>query len=177
MDEDALLAQCEMTKGRTRGPGGQHRNKVETMVELRHTPTGISAHAGERRMVTENKRVALFRLRLRLAVDHRCPVPSGEVGSDLWRSRRKSPERGPGASPAARLHSGGRIVCSPEHHDFPALLAEALDVIAAAGWDVAKAALRLDVSPTQLVKLLKDHRPALTRLNAERQERGLHGLK
>jgi len=177
LDDESLLAQCDLSKDRTRGPGGQHRNKVETQVILLHTPTGISAHAGERRTVTENKRVAIKRLRLRLAVEHRCPVPLGEIGSELWRSRRRAPARGPGASPTPRARSGGRIVCAPDHHDYPSLLAEALDVIAAADWDLAKAALRLDVSPTQLLKLIKDHPPALIHLNNERKARGEHALK
>ena len=39
--EEALLKQCEITFGRTAGPGGQHRSKVETAVSLRHAPTDI----------------------------------------------------------------------------------------------------------------------------------------
>ncbi|MBL8745832.1 MAG: peptide chain release factor-like protein, partial [Phycisphaerae bacterium] len=72
---------------------------------------------------------------------------------------------------------GGRIQCSPEHHDFPALLAEALDVIADAGWDVKRASVRLGVSMSQLVKFIKDHPPALVKLNAERVKIGERALK
>lgn len=175
--EEDLLAQCSLTKGRTRGPGGQHRNKVETQVMLLHEPTGVSGQAGERRSVTENKRVAITRLRLRLATEHRCPVPLGEIGSDLWRSRLKRAVAGPGAAPPGPAHASGRIACNPSHRDYPALLAEALDTIAAAGWDVAKAALRLGVSPSQLVKLIKEHPPAFLALNDQRRARGEHPLK
>src|SRR5215471_12693999 len=87
LDGEELLAQCEMTKGRTKGPGGQHRNKVETRVTLEHKPTGLLAHAGERRSVVDNKRVALFRLRLALAVAVRTAVPAGDVRSQLWQTR------------------------------------------------------------------------------------------
>ena len=43
-----LRKQCQVTFGRTSGPGGQHRNKVETAVRIIHVPTGIRAAAGER---------------------------------------------------------------------------------------------------------------------------------
>lgn len=160
-DED-LLKECQIGKGRSSGPGGQHRNKVETQVTITHLPTGVTARAGERRSAEENKRVAIRRLRLALAVEVRTVVPAGEIRSDLWRSR---------------CTPDGRIVCNPAHRDYPSLLAEALDVLAAAGWDPRKAALRLCCSPSQLVKLVKEHPPALEALNRERAERRLHPLR
>ncbi|MFM9957715.1 MAG: peptide chain release factor family protein [Phycisphaerales bacterium] len=184
-----------MGKSRSRGPGGQHRNKVETGVELLHEPTGVEAQATERRSVTENRREALWRLRLALAVRVRTPVGAGEIGSGLWRSRVNRPKAGPGNAAGTdpvlkelgvRLRadavgadgrSPGRIVVSPEHHDFPSLLAEALDVIASAGWDPKPASARLGVSATQLVKLVKEHPPAFLVLNREREQRGMGSLK
>jgi hypothetical protein len=193
LDEEDLLAQCTLTRSRSSGPGGQHRNKVESQVILLHTPTGLTAQAAERRTAAENKRVAVRRLRLTLAVEHRCPVPRGGIGSDLWKSRRSTPPRGkteeifPGirvridpAGGAEGRPAGaplGRIACNPDHHDYPALLAEALDVIADANWDTRRAAARLEVSASQLLKLVKDHPPALLRLNAERAARGERPLK
>ncbi len=183
LDEDALLAQCDLSKNRSSGPGGQHRNKVESQVILRHRPTGIEAQAAERRSSHENKRVALRRLRLLLAVEVRTPTPAGEIGSALWRSRVKRPptprveEIAPGIRVRAAEATGGRIECSPDHHDYPALLAEALDAIADAGWDVKKAALRLGVSPSQLVKFVKEHPPALIKVNEYRHKMGEHPLK
>lgn len=158
--EPALLAACRLGKGRASGPGGQHRNKVETLVEITHEPTGLSAHAGERRSATENKAVAIRRLRLLLATEHRIPVPLGEIGSDLWRSRVRA----------------GKIACNPDHEDFPAMLAEALDVVVAAKHDMKRAAIRLSCTPSQLTKLIKDHPPALAALNRARDDAGLHPL-
>lgn len=181
LDGDELLAQCEIGFGRAAGPGGQHRNKVQTLVRLMHTPTGVEAHAGERRSQIENKHVAIKRLRLALAINVRMPVPAGEIGSELWRSRRQNPKAGQegGRSPLGRWRGGGtgKIVVNPEHHDYPALLAEALDVIAAAGWDVKAASLRLEVSASQLIKLIADHPHALAHLNAQRQQAGLRPLR
>lgn len=162
LDDEELLAQCALTKGRASGPGGQHRNKVETLVTLSHEPTGVEAHAGERRSVMENRRVALFRLRLRLAVDVRTPVPAGDARSALWRSRSEG---------------SGRIACNPEHRDYPSMLAEALDMAAACGWNVRKAASRLSCTPSQLLKLVKEHPPAWVWLNEGRASAGERPLK
>ena len=163
-DDDALLAQCSVGTSRTGGPGGQHRNKVETAVVLTHQPTGVSAKASERRSQVENKRVALRRLRLNLAIVHRL-LPRqakglGEITSDLWRRRRQ----------------GGRLPCNPENKDYPALLAEAMDILADSGWDPKKAGLRLGVTPTQLIRLCKGAAPAIVRINEARQSLGLHAL-
>jgi len=162
LDEAALLDLCERSTQRTSGPGGQHRNKVETAVFLRHESTGIEAHAGERRSVHENAPVALRRLRLALAVGVRCAVAEGDQRSALWKSR---------------CDARGRVACNPEHWDYPALLAEAMDNLWACGLDPRPAALRLTCSASQLVRLVKDHPPALALLNAARRAEGLHALR
>lgn len=181
LTDDALIAECEIGFGRTSGPGGQHRNKVQSLVRFVHRPTGIEAHAGERRSQAENRSVALRRLRLNLAVGFREPVPGGPIGSDLWKSRRRCAPKGHegGKSPLGRFRGGGTgyIVVNPEHHDFPALLAEALDVIAASGWDAKQASLRLEVSASQLIKLVAEHPPAMVLWNQERTRLGLGGLR
>lgn len=157
-----LLAQCELGRGRTSGPGGQHRNRVATQVILTHTPTTATAQAGERRSAETNKKVALHRLRYLLAVEIRTEVPAGEARTELW---------------SARCNAQGRIVCSTSHRDHATLIAEAMDVIAACAWDVTTAAKRLCCTQTQLVRLLGEHPPALTKCNHERQARSLRPLR
>jgi hypothetical protein len=155
-----LLAECEIRRLRRGGPGGQHRNKVETAVVITHRPTGISAEANERRSQTENQGQAMFRLRLRLAVEVRSPVVDVEP-SGLWRNRRR----------------GGRIVVSETHNDFPALLAEALDVVGECEYDLAAAASRLDVTTSQLGKFLQRESTAWLQVNEARRTRGLRPLR
>jgi len=159
---DALLAECKMRRLRRSGPGGQHRNKVETAVELLHLPTGISAEASERRSQAANRSAALFRLRVNLALGIRGSGPVGAYPSPLWSSRR-------GAS--------GQISVRADHEDFPALLAEALDVISLSDDDLSKAAKVLGCTPSQLVKLLKKEPHALAEINRRRRAQGLHVLR
>jgi protein subunit release factor B len=66
LPDDALLGQCEVTVHRAGGPGGQHRNKVETAIRLLHLPSGVMAVAKDERSRTQNLRKALERLRGKL---------------------------------------------------------------------------------------------------------------
>ena len=68
---EQLRDECEVRFQRRSGPGGQHRNKVETAVILIHTPTGVKAEANERRSQAENLKVAMRRMRVNLALEFR----------------------------------------------------------------------------------------------------------
>ena len=161
LDLESLMKQCTMTRGRASGPGGQHRNKVETHITIMHDPTGIEAQAGERRLAKENQRVALKRLRLNLATHVRVEVPRGEIRSELWKSRCRN----------------RKIVCSVKHFDFPSMLAEAFDVIDACAYDMRKASTRLECTSSQLLRLIASHPPALAKFNDERRLRSMRPLK
>lgn len=155
---EQLLAACEQTHGRSAGPGGQHRNKVATTVRLLHRPTGVEATARERRSQAQNLSMALFRLRVNLALEHRAAVT---LPTELWVGRTR----------------GGKIACNVRHADYPAMLAEALDHVDRHRGDVKKAALVLEVSTTQLVRFLATEPRALDLVNSLRKKRGMNPLK
>lgn len=159
--DDLLLQQCRTRRFRHSGPGGQHRNKVETAVELIHEPTGIVAVATERRSQAENQRVALRRLRLQLAIELRTVRSATVHPSDLWESRCLK----------------GRIQCSERHADFPRMIMESLNAIHAKDYDVKTAAGALGCSTSQLVRFVGRVPEALAMVNTERSSRGLRPLK
>ncbi|XP_058194782.1 uncharacterized protein LOC131311366 isoform X2 [Rhododendron vialii] len=68
MSDEKLMSQCEMDTFKVSGPGGQHRNKRESAVRLKHLPTGIVAQASEDRSQHKNRASALARLRNKLAL-------------------------------------------------------------------------------------------------------------
>jgi len=161
LEAGELLSQCTVRRTRRSGPGGQHRNKVETAVVLEHRPTGVAAEASERRSQSENQREALRRLRLNLALAVRSQTPADGEPSALWRSRCRN----------------RKISVNPRHEDFPALLAEALNILSACEMNVRSAAARLGCTGTQLVRFLQEEPRALSQLNRAREEAGLGPLK
>lgn len=89
LDDEALLAECEQEVFIASGPGGQHRNKSETAVRLRHGPTGLVASATERRSQAQNKTVALERLREKLAKRATAPKPRKKTRPTAASQRRR----------------------------------------------------------------------------------------
>jgi hypothetical protein len=158
---ERLLRDCNSLRTRRGGPGGQHRNKVETAVVLTHAPSGVSAEANERRSQHQNHRVAVFRLRVNLALAVRCQHAESQVPSRLWLSRCRN----------------GRVAVNPDHDDFPALLAEALDVLEVCNMDVRIAARQLTITTSQLTKFLRLEPRAVAQVNQYRNRLGLRPLR
>ena len=102
-----LLAECEVTTFRASGPGGQHRNRRESAVRLRHLPTGIVVVATERRSQHQNRAVALERLERKLALRRRTRKRRLATGPTAASARRRIQEKKHhGAIKAARAAPG-----------------------------------------------------------------------
>jgi hypothetical protein len=157
---DELLKDCEIRRSRASGPGGQHRNTVETAIEITHRPTGVVVSASERRSQEQNRQVAVQRLRLALAVQHRTTGADIVEPSALWISRCVA----------------SRIQCNDRHQDFASLMAEALNAVHAKAYDVRKSAAALGCSSSQLIRFLARTPEALNVVNRERQARALGKL-
>lgn len=65
-DRASLERDCDIQYFIATGPGGQHRNKVETGVRLTHRPTGIVVTATERRSQRANREAAFERMAAKL---------------------------------------------------------------------------------------------------------------
>jgi hypothetical protein len=158
LDGERLHGECDIRFQRRSGPGGQHRNKVETAVHLTHRRTGVSAQASERRQQGENLAVALERLRIQLALDER---RTWDRPSLLW----------------TRRCGNGKLRVSRQHGDYAALLAEALDVLAQESWQPAAAGAQLACSSSQLVRFLQKEPAALVYVNRQRAAMGKGPLR
>ena len=64
-DED-LLRECEIETFRSSGPGGQHVNKTESAVRLKHAASGIVVTSQQERSQHRNKTLCLRRLRKKI---------------------------------------------------------------------------------------------------------------
>lgn len=67
-DSDAeLLRECEVDTFRASGPGGQHVNKTESAVRLRHLRSGVVVTSQQERSQHQNKSLCLRKLREKIA--------------------------------------------------------------------------------------------------------------
>jgi hypothetical protein len=160
----ALLAGCEVDRYRASGPGGQHRNKTESAIRLRHA-SGVTAIAEDSRSQAENKALALRRLREHLAWELRVPIAL----DGYTVSPRLAAMVAGGTAPL-----GERTRQKPE---YLVAMAELLDLFDALGAEIAATGARLGISTGATSKLLMhDDRVART-ANALRMKRGLRPMR
>ncbi len=159
-----LLAECHIERTRRGGPGGQHRNKVESAVVITHRPSGVVGQASERRDQSQNLAVAIQRLRIRLALAVRSQRSVDEI--------REHPD------PAWHKYVRGQSIrINPDNPDFPGLLSEMLDVLAATHGDPKVAAMVFCLTASQVVKFLKSENASLELVNRWRHDQQLGRLQ
>jgi protein subunit release factor B len=74
-DRESLERDCDLDFFVAGGPGGQHRNKVETGVRLTHRPSSVVVTATERRSQSANRDAAYERMAERLKEMQRVRKP------------------------------------------------------------------------------------------------------
>ena len=104
--------------------------------------------------MAENRRLAVHRLRINLALARR--HSAADYPPAIWQGRVRA----------------GRLAISGRHEDFPSVLSIALDTIWAHKFSMPAAAEQLGITSSQLVKLLRLEKAALAAVNRERETRG-----
>ena len=140
LNDEQLLAQCEVDTYRASGPGGQKRNKTSSAVRLRHPPSGLIVIAEESRSQHENRARALRRLRQALYLKLR-DVPPATVASH------------PDYAPARG--ADGRLDLRRKDPRFWPAAGVVLDVLGAVEARVSEAGEALGVSTANLIAFLQ----------------------
>ena len=163
--DDALIAQCEVDRYRASGPGGQHRNKTESAVRLRHKLSGVSAIGEDSRSQSENKLHAVRRLRSAIALELREPV--------RLEGFRASPR-------LAAMVAGGTAPLGAKTRltgEYWAGIAELLDLLVAGELEIGTTAQRLGITTGALSKLLLHDEQVGRALNDLRRAKGMRPLR
>ena len=163
LDDAGLVDQCDVDCYRSRGPGGQKRNKTSSAVRLRHQPTGLSVIASEDRSQHVNKTRAIRRLRAALALNLRTQLdPARYRPSDRLREC---------------ISPDGSFRVSKRDPSYHLAVCEILDLLAACDMAIRASADLLGMSTGQLIKLLGADRKLWGRANQMRAEMGVKPLR
>ena len=148
-EDDILIRDCELIMQKGTGNGGQKINKTSSAVRLRHRPTGIAVSANEERSQSRNRHIALRKLRYEIALSVHAS-PSGSF---------------------ALLPSP-----SPANHARLILWTAALfDRLAAAEYDLAKAAALCGASASQLERAMRKYPQVWRRFSEAKNQKGNGG--
>lgn len=159
--DDALIAQCEVDRYRASGPGGQHRNKTESAVRLRHKLSGVTAIGEDSRSQSENKLHAVRRLRAAIALQVREPAatPSPRLVALV-------------AGGTAPLGKNTRLT-----GEYWAAIAELLDLVVANHLEIGTTAQQLGITTGALSKLLLHDDAVARTLNDLRRAKNMRPLR
>lgn len=163
--DDALIAQSEVDRYRASGPGGQHRNKTESAVRLRHKLTGVTAIGEDSRSQSENKLHAVRRLRAAIALEVREPVaietyvPSARLAAFV-------------AAGTAPLGAKTRLT-----GEYWTAIGELLDLLVAGQLEIGATAQRLGITTGAMSKLLLHDDHVARVVNDLRRAKGMRPLR
>ena len=163
LEDRALVEQCDVHTYRSRGPGGQKRNKTSSAVRLRHRPTCLAVTATEDRSQHVNKARAIRRLRKAIALHVRSNIDLEHYElSELV---------------SACIDRDGHIAIGRRDWRYCLVIREVLDVLAACGMHLRETAGYIGVPTSHLVKLLQRDPKLWGRVNQMRISAGLTKLR
>jgi hypothetical protein len=147
-DED-LINLCTQDFFKASGPGGQKKNKTSSAVRLIHKESGVQASASEDRQQSVNKKRALRRLRLELALHIRQDFSpwTGE-----WNMNEKN-------------------------NLYAVLIASIIDGLEELNYQVSDLSKALGLSTSALIKVLRKSQIVWRFVNEQRQKRDMKALK
>ncbi len=159
LDDEKLMRQCRFEAFVGSGPGGQRRHRTNSAVRITHLPTGITAIEQSSRSQRENRIHALRSLRHKMALSIRREV---DLATFL---------------PPDYLKEYPGLRMSPKNPLYPRTIALVLDVMKAAHWNVAHAAVMLGVSTTALTRFLHDDHLLWAHVQKKLAELGMPPLR
>jgi hypothetical protein len=163
--DDALIAECDVDRYRASGPGGQHRNKTESAIRLRHRDTGVSAIGEDSRSQSENKLHAVRRLRSAIALQIREPL---ELDGFVASPRLAALVAGGTAPLGERTRLSG---------EYWAAIGELLDLLVSGALEIGTTAQRLGITTGALSKLLLHDAQVARVVNDLRRSKGMRPLR
>ncbi|CAH2035175.1 unnamed protein product [Thlaspi arvense] len=167
--DEELMKQCKFETFRVSGPGGQHRNKRDSAVRLKHLPTGIVAQAVEDRSQHKNRASALNRLRTLLAIKLR-----NKVDIEAYSPPPELLQILPPKS-TIRTSSGSQI--GPNNPKFVPGMQALLDVVSASDGSISDSAKLLGLSTGGLSRLILSHDGLRMAVNSMRAAKFYLGMK
>ncbi|KAK9073441.1 hypothetical protein SSX86_007765 [Deinandra increscens subsp. villosa] len=170
LSDEKLLSQCEMDTYKSSGPGGQHRNKRESAVRIKHIPTGIVAQASEDRSQHKNRASALTRLRSLLALKVR-----NTIDLETYKPPPELLQILPAKSTIRGSDCGPQI--GPNNSKFASGMQALLDLIFAVDGSVSDAAKKLGLSTGALSRLILSDDSLRQAVNEFRTTKGMKPLK
>ncbi|XP_068648933.1 uncharacterized protein [Aristolochia californica] len=174
--DEQLMGQCEMDTFKVSGPGGQHRNKRESAVRLKHIPTGVIAQnqfilqATEDRSQHKNRASALARLRTMLALKVRNKLDLESYTPPLELLQILPPK-----STIREPDVGPQI--GPKNPKFTLGMQALLDLMVAVNGSVSEAAKMLGLSTGALSRLILSDDSLRMKVNELRVSKGMRPLK
>lgn len=170
---DELLEQCTRTPYQASGPGGQKRNRVYSAIRLEHASTGLRAESGAYREAARNRKDALRKLRIAMAIAGSRLVPLSQSHSDSDAQAEPSTLHEIAPPPG---YPAIRAKISVEHVDYPGAALLTLATFRAGQGALKETAARLALSTSAFVRFLNLDKQILNEANQIRAEAGYGSL-